>query len=76
MVRHIRVGSVQFNHAPGDKEVNMGKVRAFVGKAAAGNVELLVFPEMCVTGYWHVRNLDREGVEALAEAVPAGPTTR
>ena len=75
-MQNMRVGSVQLNHAPGDKEVNMGKVRAFVAMAAAENVELLVFPEMCVTGYWHVRNLEREGVEALAEMVPAGPTTQ
>jgi predicted amidohydrolase len=39
-------------------------------------VELIVFPEMCVTGYWHVRNLPRAEVAALAEPVPAGPSTR
>jgi len=22
-------------------------------------VEVLVFPEMCITGYWHVRNFGR-----------------
>jgi predicted amidohydrolase len=27
---------------------------------------------MCVTGYWHVRNLDRRSIAALAEAVPSG----
>jgi hypothetical protein len=29
---------------------------------------------MCVTGYWHVRNLDRVAIEALAERVPDGPS--
>ncbi|MGH7449507.1 MAG: nitrilase-related carbon-nitrogen hydrolase, partial [Longimicrobiales bacterium] len=28
------------------------------------------------TGYWHVRNLEREEVDALAEPVPDGPSTR
>ena len=28
---------------------------------------------MCLTGYWHVRNLSREAFEALAEPVPDGP---
>jgi predicted amidohydrolase len=31
---------------------------------------------MCLTGYWHVRNLDRAGVTALAEPVPDGPSTK
>jgi predicted amidohydrolase len=75
MNRKIRAASVQFQHAPGDKRANMGKVRGFVERAAAQGVELLAFPEMCVTGYWHVRNLAREEVDALAESVPGGPTT-
>jgi predicted amidohydrolase len=39
-------------------------------------VEIIAFSEMCITGYWHVRNLSREGVEALAEPVPDGPSAR
>ena len=31
---------------------------------------------MCITGYWHVRNLSREEVESLAEPVPSGPSTQ
>jgi len=31
---------------------------------------------MCITGYWHVRKLAREDVEALAEPVPSGPSCR
>ncbi|MBV9928710.1 MAG: nitrilase family protein [Acidobacteria bacterium] len=75
MSRKIRAASVQFHHAPGDKRANLEKVRGFVRKAAEQNVELLAFPEMCVTGYWHVRNLAREEVDALAEPVPEGPAT-
>ncbi|HEY9284188.1 MAG TPA: nitrilase family protein [Pyrinomonadaceae bacterium] len=74
-MKNIRVASVQFQHAPGDKQFNLNKVRAFVERAAARGVELIAFPEMCVTGYWHVRNLPREQVDALAEPVPEGPST-
>lgn len=74
-MRNIRVASVQFQHAPGDKPANLDKIRAFVEKAAARRVELIAFPEMCVTGYWHVRNLSREDVDGLAEPVPSGPST-
>jgi len=74
-MKNIRVASVQFQHAPGDKRANLGKVEAFAERAAAERVELIAFPEMCITGYWHVRNLPREEVEALAEPVPEGRST-
>src|SRR5690606_1187964 len=38
-------------------------------------VDLIVFPEMCITGYWHVRELQRDEVIDLAERVPGGPST-
>jgi predicted amidohydrolase len=74
-MNNIRAAAVQFNHAPGDKTANMAAVRAFVEKAADANVDLLVFPEMCITGYWHVRKLGRADIEALAEPVPGGAST-
>src|SRR5829696_4061850 len=75
MTKKIRAASVQLHHAPGDKRANLEKIRGFVRAAAVRGVELIAFPEMCVTGYWHVRNLAREEVDALAEPVPSGPTT-
>jgi len=75
-MKNIRVASVQFQHAPGDKAVNFEKINTFVKQAAARRVELIVFPEMCITGYWHVRNLSREDVNSLAEFVPSGPSTQ
>ena len=44
-------------------------------EAAQRDVELIVFPEMCITGYWHVRKLSREEIAELAEPVPNGPST-
>ena len=29
-------------------------------------VQLIVFPECCLSGYWHLRKLDREALEDLA----------
>ena len=75
-MRDIRVASVQFQHQSGDKEYNLGRVRHFVVEAAKSKVEIIVFPEMCLTGYWHVRNLSREQVAALAEPVPDGASTQ
>lgn len=74
-MKNIRVASVQFQHAAGDKAANLDKIRAYVREAGARRVELIAFPEMCITGYWHVRKLSREALWALAEPVPAGPST-
>ena len=75
-MKDIRAGSVQFNHVPGDKEANLRTIGLFARQAADRGVRLLVFPEMCITGYWHVRKLGREDIEALSESVPDGPSTR
>jgi len=75
-MRDIRAASVQFNHTPGDKAANLGRIRSFVDEAAEQKIDLLVFPEMCITGYWHVRNLSRPEIQALAEPAPAGPSTQ
>ena len=74
-MRDIRVATVQFQHAPGDKSYNLGRIRHYVAEAARRGVEIITFPEMCLTGYWHVRNLSREAFEALAEPVPNGACT-
>ena len=70
----IRVASVQFEHAAGDKEANLAKVRSFVEQAAAKGAQVVVCPECCITGYWFLRNLSREELEELAEPVPDGPS--
>ena len=75
-MRDIRVATVQFQHAPGDKSYNFERIRHFVTEAAQSGVEIITFPEMCLTGYWHVRKLSREAFEALAEPVPDGPHTQ
>jgi predicted amidohydrolase len=74
-MKNIRVASVQFQHLPGERAANLERVRSFVEEAARRGVGLIAFPEMCITGYWHVRNLSRAEVEALAEPVPGGPST-
>jgi predicted amidohydrolase len=72
----IRAATVQFHHAAGDKPANLAAVRAFVARAAAQDVKILAFPEMCLTGYWHCRELSEDGWRALAEPVPGGPCSQ
>jgi predicted amidohydrolase len=72
----ICAGSVQFNHKPSDKQFNFSRIREFVSQAANAGVKLLVFPEMCITGYWHVIGMNREEIAELAEPIPDGPSTQ
>src|SRR6476469_9317753 len=74
--RMLRVGTVQLESSPGDKEANFRKIEAFARQAAARRVRLLVFPECCITGYWFIRNLPLEELAALAEPIPDGTSTR
>ncbi|HXX22966.1 MAG TPA: nitrilase-related carbon-nitrogen hydrolase, partial [Terriglobia bacterium] len=75
-MRDIRVAAVQFEHAPGDKKANLGKIRRFVEAASAQNVEIIVFPECCIVGYWFLRNLSHQQLHDLAEPVPQGPSSQ
>ena len=74
--RNIRVAAVQFEHKPNDKQANLEKIMAFVKKAAQTKVEIIVFPECCLTGYWHLRHLERSGLKELAEPIPHGPMSQ
>jgi predicted amidohydrolase len=72
----MKVATVQFNHKAGDKEFNLEKIREFVEYAANRDVDLVVFPEMCITGYWHVRHLSKPELESLAEPIPSGASVQ
>jgi len=74
-MKDMKAGAVQFMHAPGDKRANLDTVRSFVEEAAQKQVQLLIFPEMCISGYWHVRKLSRVEIGELAEQVPEGAST-
>jgi predicted amidohydrolase len=75
-MKNVRAASVQFQHLPGNKAANLEKIRGFTEKAAAAGVQVIAFPEMCITGYWHVRKLSEAEIAELAEPVPAGPSTQ
>ncbi|HTN75320.1 MAG TPA: nitrilase family protein [Pirellulaceae bacterium] len=72
----LRAAAVQFQHAPGDKAANLATIERFVASAAEKQVELIAFSECCISGYWHLRHLDRDQMLSLAEPVPAGPATQ
>ncbi len=75
-MKTLEVAAVQFEHAAGDKAANLRKIETFTAKAGAGGGQVVIFPECCVTGYWFLRNLSRDEIASLAEAVPGGPSSQ
>ena len=72
----LRAASVQMESSPGDKAANFRKIERLSKEAAVQGSQLVVFPECCITGYWFIRHLSVEQLAALAEPVPAGPSTQ
>jgi len=72
-LQSVRVASVQFQHRAGDKPHNLARIVHFVAAAQAKQVQLLVFPELCVSGCWHLQKLGEAELRALAEPVD-GPS--
>ena len=75
-MQRIRAAAVQFQHYPGDKARNLEVISRFVRAAGFQGIDLLAFPEMCITGYWHVRKLGPADIRQLSEPVPDGPSSR
>ena len=72
-MRHkITVAAVQFEHSANDKDANFAKIEYFTEQAAANNVEILVFPEGCITGYWFWRNQTEQQLLGLSEVAFTG----
>jgi predicted amidohydrolase len=69
----IRAAAVQYQHSPGDKKANLDTVDRFLGEAAKQKVQIILFPECCLTGYWFLRKLSKEQLISLAEPVFEGP---
>jgi predicted amidohydrolase len=63
----IRASVVQFTSAPSDKAANLATVRRLTEQAAAEGAQLVVFPEMCLLGYWHLTKATSERLHELAE---------
>jgi predicted amidohydrolase len=67
MANLLTVATVQFEHRADDKQYNLGRVAHFASRAAAAGARLVVCPEMCLVGYWHLRRHDAEVLRGLAE---------
>ncbi|MBD3267738.1 acyltransferase [bacterium] len=71
----LKTAVVQFEHQNGNKQANLETIETFVKNAAGQEVQLIAFPECCITGYWFLRNLSKAELMELAEPVFDGPSS-
>jgi len=67
----IKLALAQMSCAIGEKETNLEKMEELVTKAKEQSAELIIFPELCLTGY-----TNRDQFYELAETVPGAATER
>ncbi|XWW96217.1 hypothetical protein V2A60_004190 [Cordyceps javanica] len=72
----LRIATVQFESASGDKAANLATIERFAAAAAARGCHTVAFHECCVPGYTFASRLSRDALWAVAEPVPDGPSTR
>ncbi|WP_187484535.1 nitrilase family protein [Pantoea agglomerans] len=70
----LKAATVQFQHQANNKNYNLLIMEKFIEQAAIEQVKILTFPEMCITGYWHVPKLTSAEVTALAEPIEGSPS--
>lgn len=70
----IKSAVVQFQHQAGDKKYNLMVIEKYIEQAALQGIQILAFPEMCITGYWHVPKLSADEVRQLAEPLSDSPS--
>ena len=75
-MRDIRIAAAQFEHRDGDKAYNLGRIRDLTRRAAGLGAEVVCFHECSVTAYTFLQTLGRAELDALAEPVPDGSSTR
>ncbi len=64
----LKISIAQLNFHVGDISANTNKIIAAIDKAKEAEADLLVFPELCVTGYPPEDLLFRKGLYAQVEA--------
>ena len=76
MAARLRVASVQFENASGDKQPNLAAIRRLAALAADQDCNVVAFHECSITGYTFASKLPRDTLVALAEEVPSGPSVQ
>ncbi|GJN72531.1 hypothetical protein PLICBS_006604 [Purpureocillium lilacinum] len=72
----LRIASVQFENASGDKTANLAAIRRLSAQASQRGCNVVAFHECSVSGYTFASRLSRDALVAVAEPVPSGPSVQ
>ena len=75
-MRDVRIAAAQFEARDAQKDYNFARIEALARRAVDQGAEIVSFHECSITGYTFLQELGRAQIEALAEPVPDGPSTR
>lgn len=76
-----RIATVAMNVDPRDIKANLAKIEGYIDQAAEEGVDLIVFPEMAISGYGEQGMMSFSAADKLffqenAELIPEGPSTQ
>ncbi|MEM8999780.1 MAG: nitrilase family protein [Bacteroidota bacterium] len=72
----MKIAVAQFEPKDGDKTYNLSVIKTLAGQAKQEGADVISFHEMCITGYTHTKDLEKETLLDLAEIVPDGQSTQ
>lgn len=61
----LRSAVVQFEAVPDQPDRNLETIARLARQAVADGAQLVVFPEMCLLGYWHLRRHAADRLQLL-----------
>lgn len=68
----IKIASVQFENASGDKVFNLDAIERLTREAAGKGCNVVAFHECSISGYTFARHLSRQQLLDVAEIIPSG----
>lgn len=74
-MKPLKVATVQFENASGDKKFNLERIQHFCAQASAAGAKVVAFHECSITGYTFARKLSREQLAEISESIPSGEST-
>ena len=72
----LKIASVQFENASGDKASNLATIHRLTTAAAETGAQVVAFHETSITGYTFASRLTKDELLDIAEPVPDGPSIK
>ena len=72
----LKIASVQFESASGDKEANLATIKRLATHAASRGAQVVAFHETSISGYTFASRLTRNQLLDVAEPIPDGSSVQ